>query len=103
MKSPVRGEQPRVITPEAPVDSSRFPTPDAEYTLRQRRIIDGRLARALADTKADRVSRTYSDHGEFIAALHEEVARLSARKPGQRAECGFATRNKRRTTKRPSV
>lgn len=74
-----------IITPEAPVDLSKFPTADDEYTPRQRRIIDARLAMSLAEMKAGRVSKAYSDHGEFVAALHKEAARLSARKPGRRA------------------
>ena len=75
-----------IMTPEAPVDLSKFPTADDEYTPRQRRIIDARLARSLAETKAGRVSKAYSDYGEFIAALHKESARLSARKPGRRVK-----------------
>ena len=69
-----------IITPEAPVDLSKFPTAHDEYTPRQRRIIDARLAKSLADTKAGRVSKVFSDHKEFIAALHEEAARLSAKR-----------------------
>ena len=53
---------------------------DDEYTPEQRRIIDARLAKADADVKAGRVSKAFSNHGEFVADLHREVAKLSARK-----------------------
>jgi AbrB family looped-hinge helix DNA binding protein len=69
-----------VITPKLIIDRSGFPSADGEYTPRQRRIIDARLAKGLADTKADRVSEAFSDHGEFIAALHKEAAKLASRK-----------------------
>ena len=58
----------------------KLPTADDEYTPEQRRVIDARLAKADADIKAGRVSKAFSDHGEFIADLHKEVAKLSARK-----------------------
>jgi hypothetical protein len=54
--------------------------------LAQRRVIDARLAKADADIKAGRVSKAFSDHGEFIAALDREAARLSARKTKRRAK-----------------
>jgi len=69
-----------VITPGASVEGTSVPAADDEYTPRQRRVIDARLAKSLADTKAGRVSKAFSDHNEFIAALHEEAARLSAKK-----------------------
>jgi bifunctional DNA-binding transcriptional regulator/antitoxin component of YhaV-PrlF toxin-antitoxin module len=62
---------------------SIFPKPpvaDDEYTAKQRQIIDAGLAKADADIKAGRVSKAFSDHGEFIAALHNEAAKLSTRK-----------------------
>lgn len=74
-----------VMTPKLTIDRSAFPTADGEYTLAQRRIIDARFARADADIKAGRVSKAFSDHGEFIAALDKEAARLSAKKTKRRA------------------
>jgi hypothetical protein len=59
---------------------SRFPTADDEYTPAQRRNINASLARADADIKAGRVSEAYSDHAEFIAALHKKAADLSAKR-----------------------
>jgi len=53
---------------------------DDEYTPRQRRVIDARLAKADADVKAGRVSAPFSDHAEFIDALHKEAAKLLTKK-----------------------
>ena len=69
-----------VITPRLVIDRSKFSTADDEYTPAQRRVIDASLAKADADIKAGRVSKTFSDHGEFIAALHKEAAKLTAGK-----------------------
>lgn len=69
-----------VIVPHLAIDRSNFPNCGDEYTPAQRRIIDARLAEADADIKAGRVSKAFSDHGEFIADLHKAAAKLSARK-----------------------
>jgi len=69
-----------VMTPKLVIDRSRFPTADDEYTPAQRRIIDARLAKADEDIKAGRVSKRFSDHGEFIAALRKEAAKPGVRK-----------------------
>ena len=75
-----------VLTPKLMIDRSAFPTADGEYTPAQRRIIDARLAKADADIKAGRVSKPFADHGEFIAALDKEAARLSAKKTKRRTK-----------------
>jgi AbrB family looped-hinge helix DNA binding protein len=75
-----------VMTPKLAIDRSRFPTADGEYTPAERRAIDAGLAKADADIKAGRVSKAFSDHGEFIAALHDEAARLSVGRKKRRAE-----------------
>lgn len=69
-----------VITPKVVIDTSGFPTADDEYTPAQRRMIDARLAKADADIKAGRVSRAYSDPGEFIAHLHKAAAKYGRSK-----------------------
>jgi AbrB family looped-hinge helix DNA binding protein len=69
-----------VMTPKSVIDRSKFPSADDEYTPEERRIIDAGLARADADIKAGRVSKAFSNHGEFIAALNREAASLSAQK-----------------------
>jgi len=68
-----------VITPRLVTDRSRFPAADDEYTPEQRRIIDARLDKADADIRESRISKAFSNHGEFVAALHKEAAKLSAR------------------------
>jgi AbrB family looped-hinge helix DNA binding protein len=68
-----------VMTPKLVIDHSRFPAADEEHTPTQRRIIDASLAGADADIKAGRVSRAFSDHGEFIAALRKEAAKKTKR------------------------
>jgi hypothetical protein len=45
-----------VITPKLPIDRSKFPTADDEYTPAQRRAIDARLNRAAAEVKKGHVS-----------------------------------------------
>jgi bifunctional DNA-binding transcriptional regulator/antitoxin component of YhaV-PrlF toxin-antitoxin module len=69
-----------VMTPKLAIDRSSFPTADGEYTAAQRQAVDAGLAKADADIKAGRVSKAFSDHGEFIAALHDEAARIAARR-----------------------
>lgn len=69
-----------VITPTIVIDRSKFPTADDEYTPDQRKIIDAQLAKGLADIKAGRVSKAFSDHGEFIADLHKTAKKLGTRK-----------------------
>jgi bifunctional DNA-binding transcriptional regulator/antitoxin component of YhaV-PrlF toxin-antitoxin module len=75
-----------VITPKLVIDGSRFPAADDEYTPAQHRIIDASLVKADADIKAGRASKAFSDHGEFVAALHKEAAKLSAKKPKRQAK-----------------
>jgi len=69
-----------VLTPKLLIDRSQFPNADDEYTSAQRRVIEARLAKSDEDIKHGRVSKAFSDHGEFIADLHKEAAKLSARK-----------------------
>jgi AbrB family looped-hinge helix DNA binding protein len=53
---------------------------DRQYSRAQRRLIDARLAEAEADIKAGRVSKAFSNHGEFIADLQNAAAKLRTRK-----------------------
>jgi bifunctional DNA-binding transcriptional regulator/antitoxin component of YhaV-PrlF toxin-antitoxin module len=73
-----------VMTPQVVIDRSSLPAADAEYTAKERRGIDSRLKKADADVKAGRVSKAFADHGEFIAALHADAARLSVKKSNRR-------------------
>jgi AbrB family looped-hinge helix DNA binding protein len=69
-----------LITPKVVIERSQFPNADDEYTPAERRIIDAQLAKADADIKAGRVSRTFETAEEFLADLHKASAKLSARK-----------------------
>src|ERR1017187_7787985 len=51
----------------------KLPAADDDYTPEQRRIVDASLAKADADIEAGRVSKAYSDHGEFMADLNKEA------------------------------
>ena len=69
-----------VITPKVVVDRSMFPDANDEYTPTQRRVVDARLAKADADIQGGRVSKAFSDHAEFIAALQKETTGQNDRK-----------------------
>src|ERR1700731_1771548 len=69
-----------VITPRLVIDRSKFPMADNDYTPAQRKIIDAQLAKGLDDIKADRVSRAFTTHQEFIADLHKAAKKLNAKK-----------------------
>jgi AbrB family looped-hinge helix DNA binding protein len=69
-----------VITPKVVIDRSKFPNADDDYTPAERRTVDARLAKADADIRAGRISKAFSNHGEFIAALRKEAAKPSAQK-----------------------
>ena len=81
---------------------SKLPTADDEYTPEQRRIIDARLAKADADIRAaGRVSRAFSDHGQFITALQKEanLQHPSLRAPKNTPRARTAGRRGRRETR----
>ena len=86
-----------VMTPKLVIDGSRFPAADDEYTQTQRRIIDPGLARTDADIKAGLVSKAFSDHAEFIAALHREAAKPCAKKTSRQAKGGPKSKMTKRT------
>ena len=74
---PLRGL--RILAPQNFVLTPKLVV-DREYTPAQRRVIDARLAKAEADIKAGRVSKAFSNHGEFIADPQNAAAKLGARK-----------------------
>jgi len=53
-----------VLTPKVVLDRSQFPTADDEYTPAQRRAINARLAKGLADVKAGRLHGPFRTHEE---------------------------------------
>lgn len=62
-----------VITPKLIIDRSKFPTADDEYTPRQRKIIDARLAKSLVEAKAGKLSGPFETAEEMIKFLHNQV------------------------------
>ena len=74
-----------IVTPRVVIDRSQFPTADDEYTPEQRRIVDAELAEGLADIKAGRVSKVYSDVGEFVAHLHKAAAKYGPKRQTKRS------------------
>jgi len=76
---------------------SRSPAADYEHTPAQRRIIDASLARADSDIKAGRVSKAYSDHAKFIAALHKEAAEFLSQEDQAPGQTGPKSRMTKRT------
>jgi AbrB family looped-hinge helix DNA binding protein len=65
-----------IITPKGSIDYSPFPNADDEYTPRQRRIIDARLAKAVAEVRKGNVSPAYNTAEEFMAALKADASKL---------------------------
>lgn len=72
-----------VLTPKLVVDRSKLPADD-EYTPRQRRTIDARLAKSDDDIKHGRVYGPFDTHKEFITALRRESAKVHAKKKPKR-------------------
>ena len=71
---------------EAKVESGKITlTPsiaEDEYTPEQRRVIDARLARSLADVKKGRTFGPFNTADELIASMKREIKKISAhRKP----------------------
>ena len=68
-----------VITPKVVIDRSKFPTADDDYTPAQRRALNRRLAKGLADIKAGRTYGPFATHEEFVASLDKEMTKLQSR------------------------
>jgi AbrB family looped-hinge helix DNA binding protein len=56
------------------------PDSDPEYTPQQRRVIDARLARALAEVRQDRTAGPFETVDATIASMKRELTKRSARK-----------------------
>jgi hypothetical protein len=63
----------RSLTPKAIINRSQFPTADDEYTPAQRKAIDARLAKGLADVKAGWVHGPFRTNQELIEFLHAQI------------------------------
>ncbi|MBI3231923.1 MAG: AbrB/MazE/SpoVT family DNA-binding domain-containing protein [Candidatus Doudnabacteria bacterium] len=69
-----------VFTPKQKIDYSGFPNADDEYTPAQRRYIDARLAKSLAQTKAGLTYGPFDTADDMIAFLHEQVRKSKLKK-----------------------
>lgn len=73
-----------VLTPKAAIDLSAFPTADDEYTPRQRRIVDARLAESAADLKEKRTFGPFDTSQEASASRKAQLRRAAAPKKAKR-------------------
>lgn len=73
-----------VLTPKAAIDPSAFPTADDEYTPRQRRIVDARLAESAADVKEKRTFGPFDTAQEAIASMKAQLRHAAATKKAKR-------------------
>ncbi len=68
-----------IVIPQLVVDRSKFPNADDEYTPAQRRVIDARLAKAMAEVKKGNVSPAFETVAEFAAALKSDAKNLKSK------------------------
>jgi AbrB family looped-hinge helix DNA binding protein len=68
-----------IITPQVVIDRSKLPTADDEYSPAQRRIIDARLAQAVAEVKKGHVSPAFETIADFAASLKADAKKLKAK------------------------
>lgn len=73
-----------ILTPKTVVDGSRFPSADGDYTPAERRAIDRGIAQSEREYREGRSAGPFDTHEEFIAALHAEVKKPTAKKPKRR-------------------
>jgi hypothetical protein len=65
-----------------PVERSKLPNADDEYTQAQRRIIDARLDESEGDLKKGRTAGPFNSAAEMVAHLKGELKkRAAAKKP----------------------
>jgi AbrB family looped-hinge helix DNA binding protein len=74
-----------ILTPKPVIDPSQFPNADDEYTPAQRRIIDARLARGVADAKKGRTHGPFDTADEMIASIKRELKKRAASKKLKRS------------------
>jgi AbrB family looped-hinge helix DNA binding protein len=74
-----------VITPKVLIDRSKFPTADDEYTPKQRRIIDVRLAESEEDLKQGRTYGPFDTADEMIAHMKAALKKRASAKKTKRA------------------
>ncbi len=74
-----------VLTPKSAIDRSQFQNADEEYTPAQRRMIDARLAKSLADIKKGRTSGPFDTADEMVASIKKELKQRAAAKKLKRS------------------
>jgi AbrB family looped-hinge helix DNA binding protein len=73
-----------VIKPRGVIDKSQFLNADDEYTPAQRRVIDARLAKGMAEIKAGRTYGPFNCAAEMIADMKARLKKKAAPKPARR-------------------
>ena len=74
-----------VIKPKVVIDKAQFPNADDEYTPAQRKVIEARLAKGMADIKAGRTFGPFNSAADMIADMKARLKKRSASKPARRA------------------
>ena len=74
-----------VITPKVVIDKLQFPNADDEYTPAQRKIIDARLAKGMAEIDAGLTFGPFNSAAEMIADMKSRLKKNAARKPVKRS------------------
>jgi bifunctional DNA-binding transcriptional regulator/antitoxin component of YhaV-PrlF toxin-antitoxin module len=69
-----------VLTPKLVIDRSKFPDAGNQYTPAQRRAINRGIAQSEKEYRQGRSFGPFDTHGDFIASLHTEAHKLSAKK-----------------------
>jgi bifunctional DNA-binding transcriptional regulator/antitoxin component of YhaV-PrlF toxin-antitoxin module len=73
-----------VIAPQVVIDRSKFPAADDEYTPKQRRVIDARLAESEEDLKKGRTFGPFDTAEEVIASMKEQLKKRATAKQTKR-------------------
>jgi AbrB family looped-hinge helix DNA binding protein len=71
-----------MLTPKVPIDRSKFPNADDEYTPEQRRIIDARLDESDKDLKKGRTFGPFDTAEEMIASMKAELQKKAQLRKG---------------------
>ena len=64
-------------------DRSKFPAAGDEYTPKQRRIIDARLAESAQDIRAGRLYGPFETHEEMVQFLHHHTKKAREKASSQ--------------------
>lgn len=75
------------------------PDSDPEYTTQQRRIIDARLARALAEVRQGRTAGPFETADEMIASMKRELRKRPIRYTNKRYSVPLSSKSKSMSSK----